>query len=301
MRNKHIQCAIMYIMGYVTFLTVFPDRGGGMGHQDRNSTSVALVSMLSLDGPEGLWDSSNYILAARKLAVSFRNFSDLDMVLLVVDDWALMSTGNMIALQDAGWWIQKVPGISPPHQGWFVNRYYNTKVFSKLHLWRLVAYEHVLYVDLDMLFVGDPIPMLHQPVNSTCALGMALDLGKTDYFNAGAIMVAPRLTEFDQLMRGLSSLEHNAQLAEQDYLNSYYQGRICSIPGTYNTQVSNWGQSDGVINDESYRKNGFFLSSGEPIVLIHYIGNNKPWNAQACNTGGFKLLCSFWYEASDVL
>lgn len=294
-------------MGIVTFMTVIPDRLQVIDSQERNPTSVALVSMLSLDGPEGMWYSANYIAAAKKLAVSFRNFSAVDMVLLVIDDWNLISASTILDLQNVGWMIKIVPGLSPPSQGWFVNRYYNSKMFSKLHLWDLTSYKLVFYVDLDMLFVGDPASLLEtqdgtgQRVenNRSCALSMVPDLGKNDYFNAGVILLVPSLPEFDRLMQGLTTYQNKSELAEQGYLNTYYQGRICTLPRIFNTQVSN-DPSDGAINDERYRQNGFMLPSGEQIVLIHYIGDNKPWDLQRCSSEGFNLLCSFWSKASDT-
>jgi hypothetical protein len=43
---------------------VFPLDESRVTHPERNRTRAALVSLLSLDGPEGVWYSSKYIEAA---------------------------------------------------------------------------------------------------------------------------------------------------------------------------------------------------------------------------------------------
>ena len=301
MKNNHFvgTIVVMYCVGLVIIITSFLfNRDKNIDKfQQRNVTGVALFSMLILVGLESLWYRSNYILAAKKLAVSFRKYSQLDMVLLVVDDFKLITKNNLNELHDVGWIVLFVGGISPPHQGWFVNRYYNSKVFSKLHLWRLTNYKMVLYVDLDMLFVNDPTSLFESSMNKTsCHISMVPDVSQTNYFNAGFLMLSPSSTEYIRLLHFLSTRKANKMLAEQDFLNEYFSGKICAVPKTYNTQISE-EHAQGVINDSSYLQHGFFLPSGEAIVLIHYIGNNKPWITEICNTGNLKHLCDYWQQA----
>ena len=286
-------------LAIVATVTIFNLEEPRVSHSERNRTRAALVSLLSLDGPEGAWYGSKYIEAARKLAVSFRAYAQHDMVLMVVDDWNLLSTASLTRLQDVGWMVQTVAGLSPAHQGWFVNRYYNVKIFSKLHLWRLTNYDHVMYVDLDMLFVGDPASAFRLlEGNTSCSLGMVPDLGRTDYFNAGVILLKPALPDYNRLLLAIARLEGDSMLAEQSFLNVFYSGRICPLPKEYNVQVSQ-DPSEGAIDDTRYKQNGFTLASGQPIVLIHYIAENKPWNSKQCVSQSIELLCAFWWAANS--
>ncbi len=199
MGNRKLTFAVISLVICGMLMAIYSAIRTTMVNHDRDSedftqssSSFALVSMLSLEGPEGVWYRHEFILSAQKLAVSFRTFSsDLDMILLLVDSWDFMTTEVKNALQESGWLIHKVSGISPPNKWWYFNRYYNSKTFTKLWLWRLISYKAVLYVDLDMLFVNDPSSIFKAELSSlsikdsrhknlTYAVGMVQDLGKSD-------------------------------------------------------------------------------------------------------------------------
>jgi allophanate hydrolase subunit 2 len=40
-------------------------------------------------------------------------------------------------------------------------------------------------------------------------------------------------------------------------------------------------------------------ANGQPIVLIHYIAENKPWNSKQCVSQSIELLCAFWWAANS--
>lgn len=301
MRTKTGNLCLLGLAIVVTVI-LFPLDQSRTALSDRNKTRSALVSLLSLDGPEGAWYSSKYIKAAKKLAVSFRAYAHQDMVLMLVDTWDLMPHSSLKGLQNVGWTVQKVAGLSPAHQGWFVNRYYNVKTFSKLYLWRLTNYDLVLYVDLDMLFVGNPASAfggLLESSNTSCALGMVQDLCNDDYFNSGVILLKPALPEYNRLLLAISTLAGDSPLADQSFLNVFFSGKICPLPKVFNVQISQ-DPCEGAIDNARYRKNGFALASGQPIVLIHYIAENKPWNSEQCISQSIHLLCNFWWGLPTV-
>ena len=250
-----------------------------------NTTQYALVSLLTVDGPQAWWSQQKYIASAEKLAHSFRKHSALDMVLLVVDEYGALRKRDEIRLRNSGWLVHRLKqGIIPRHEGW--NQYYSAKLFSKLWVWRLTMYDQILFTDLDVLFIHSPTQLFHTKV-STHNPGMALDTMRTHYFNSGVMLLRPDEDEYQRLVLAMNSAPDNGEFAEQDFLNIFYHGRITHLDPSFNRQVCSNSDclNDMTPTDEAFTDN---------TRIMHFSGNNKPWNMQNCVTQRIVQLCLFW-------
>ena len=258
-----------------------------------NTTRHALVSLLSVDGPQAWWRKQKYVAAAEKLAHSFRKHSNMDMVLLVVDEFGSFRKKEEHRLRASGWMVHRMRnGIMPKYSGGGWNKYFTAKLFSKLWVWRLTMYEQLLYTDLDTLFIQSPNPLFHKHA-STQNPGMVLDATKRHYFNAGVILLRPSEDEYQRLTAAMDSYEHHGEYAEQDFLNIFYHGRIVQLDQRFNRQAC---VEEGCINDRVMGPVKTFPESDAAAgtVILHFTGDNKPWNMENCVKQSITKLCLFW-------
>jgi lipopolysaccharide biosynthesis glycosyltransferase len=259
-----------------------------------NTTRYALVSLLTIEGPQAWWVQKKYIASAQKLAHSFRAHSNQDMVLMVVDEFHALRQADEQRLKDSGWMVHRVrSGLTPKSEAW--NRYYTSKLFSKLLVWRLTVYERILYTDLDTLFVHPPNSLFHTSNENPA---MALDTTHRNYFNAGVILLRPSEDEYQRLVSAMDANTHSGEHAEQDFLNIFYHGRIVKLDKRFNTQVCT-KDDQGCINDRVLGHNSFEMWVKEhKTVILHFAGANKPWNLHNCMTQKVVQLCLFWKHYS---
>jgi alpha-N-acetylglucosamine transferase len=250
-----------------------------------NTTRFALVSLLTVDGPQAWWSQQRYIASAEKLAHSFRKYSPYDMVLLVVDEYGALRKRDELRLRNSGWSVHRLKqGIVPRYEGW--NQLYSAKLFSKLWVWRLTMYEQILFTDLDVLFLRPPTQLFHTRV-PTQNPGMVLDTMRTSYFNAGIILLRPDEDEYQRLISAMDTAPQNSEFTEQDFLNIFYHGRITRMDASFNKQVCANGDC---LNDMTPTEEAFT----DNTKILHFTGNNKPWNMQNCVTQRIVQLCLFW-------
>jgi lipopolysaccharide biosynthesis glycosyltransferase len=260
-----------------------------------NTTRHALVSLLSVEGPQAWWSQQKYVAAAEKLAKSFRKHSTMDMVLLVVDEFGALRKKEERRLGASGWTVHRMrKGIMPQYSRGEWNRYFTAKLFSKLWIWRLALYEQILYTDLDTLFIHSPEQLFHMRTSSQNP-GMVLDPTKKHYYNAGVILLRPSEDEYQRLISAMDSYEHHGETAEQDFLNIFYHGRIVQLDPRFNRQVCA-EETKGCINDRSIGPVKSFAESDTAAgtVILHFTGSNKPWHMENCVKESITMLCLFW-------
>ena len=247
-----------------------------------NTTQFALVSLLTVDGPQAWWSQQKYIASAHKLASSFRKHSTMDMVLLVVDEYGGLRRRDEARLQRSGWSVHRLKhGIEPQYyEGW--NRFYGAKLFSKLWMWRLTMYEQILYTDLDVLFLGTPDPLFHMRL-SVQNPAMVPDATQKHYFNGGVILLRPSESEYQRL---ISSMNANTRDSEPDFLNIFYHGHIVTLHPQFNVQVC---EKAGCLNDER---------AIDKITILHFAGDSKPWNMKNCVKQKIVQACQQWKHYS---
>ena len=251
-----------------------------------NTTRFALAALLSVDGSRAWWNQQKYISSAEKLAISFRRHSNLDMVLLVVDEYGLLRKSDEERLRNSGWSVHhmRFEGITVT----------NGRFFSKLWMWRLLMYELILYTDLDTLFVESPEVIFHlRPSSQNPA--MVLDTAHTHYFNTGVMLLRPSESEFQRLVTAFNTHESRMDYTEQYFLNYFYHGRIITLHARFNRQVC---AQDNCLNDkiskERFKRPLDETALRDTTTILHFNGDNKPWDLKNCMRKNIVQLCMFW-------
>ena len=193
----------------------------------------ALVTLLTSDH-EAL------SLGACKIARQTRRMTNVDLVMLTLEYHPTMTA--------CGWRQVVVKAIDDPDPSdhskvyWKLHHWFSGlgvgKMYTKLHLWNLTQYERLLYVDLDTLPVAQFAEVFEQSLIGCQNVAMVIDAGRIDYFNAGVMLIEPNKDIFGWLIGNVTLLPHGSFFLEQDYLNTYFKGRICTLPKKYNAIVS---------------------------------------------------------------
>lgn len=234
----------------------------------------ALMSYLSIMGIEGIAQSTFFVQGAQRLAQSWIRHvpatgrMQYDMVLLVTDPYGLLNAKSVVLLRDVGWILIKVDplyGIPSASAYLFQNHYSHTAQFTKLHMWTFERYEHILYLDSDMLVMKDILSTVSNFYNNTSdKLGVARNRARDDSFNAdgsytfnaGLMYITPSRKEFVKMSKAALYTEYDVLLQEQAFLQVYWANRTFLMPSALNQFV------DGLMAD---------------CMVMHFISTLKPW------------------------
>ena len=230
----------------------------------------AFASYLSIMGAEGIAQSHWFVESAHRLALSWARHVpeskrlEYDMILLVTDPYDLLNSQARLSLREVGWILVRVePLFGIPSASLYLlqNHYTHTAQFTKLRLWTFERYQHILYLDSDMLIMKDVIHAVSGYNTSQHMLAAARNGDGTDYFNAGLLYITPSMTEYGLMTQAMLVMNYDASLQEQAFLNVYWTNRTIFMPSELNTFVSS-NPKDQL---------------GDQIIVLHFIGTMKPW------------------------
>ena len=279
------------------------------------TTRFALAALLSVDGSmRAWWNQQKYIASAEKLALSFRRHSNLDMVLLVMDQYdGTFRKSDEARLLHSGWTVHRLrEGIFTRENGKWESSSSSSSssstkklLFDKLWMWRLSMYELILYTDLDTLFVESP-DVLFRLRPSPQNPGMVLDTSSSsssgnthnNYFNTGVMLLHPSESEFQRLVTATNGITITTAATEQYFLNHYFHGRIIALDARFNRQVCAQQKEEGglllCLNDITINTREKLDALKDTATIIHFNGDNKPWNLKNCVQQNIVHLCMFW-------
>lgn len=136
--------------------------------------------------------------------------------------------------------------------------------WKKLGLWSLEEYDVIVYMDADILILGNILSILEKtPPAGMLAAVPACECWRSEtcnytapdsydvgfYFNAGVLVFRPSTSDFSNMM---GWLQHDAQtpspalqsseqpgsdsmpFAEQDFLNIFFEKKLCRLPPVFN-------------------------------------------------------------------
>eukprot|EP01088_Endostelium_zonatum_P008896 TRINITY_DN22073_c0_g1_i1.p1 TRINITY_DN22073_c0_g1~~TRINITY_DN22073_c0_g1_i1.p1 ORF type:complete len:391 (-),score=89.21 TRINITY_DN22073_c0_g1_i1:33-1205(-) len=216
-----------------------------------------------------------------------------------------------LALNCAGIQTQEVdiiprPSIHPPHR----RRMQKLKVvFTKLHVWNLIQYKKILFIDSDILFLHDATTELL--LNSSIKeLSAARDCCyKRDTVNSGLFVLKPNTETFNDLMEKMNSGEiRSADEGDQGIIDAYWKrkGTWKKLEDEWNTQK--WWGGPGERGKELRKRIDRELEEGK-IKAVHYF-RTKPWfcgdkekdcngNEKARHNGLHKIWWWVWDTLGD--
>lgn len=176
--------------------------------------------------------------------------------------------------------------------------------WSKLGLWALEGYDVVIYMDADMLLVGDIAPLLsmipgpgllaavpsckcwcEEECDYTSAVGRGCP-GK-HHFNAGLLVLRPSREEFASMQRALAAATREFPFAEQDFLNQHFEGRVVPLPAAFNAL------KHALRNPKHASELPL-----ERCVALHFV-MAKPWERASRLEEEFEELHALWHRARE--
>uniref|UniRef100_A0A8L8Q0G3 glycogenin glucosyltransferase n=1 Tax=Heligmosomoides polygyrus TaxID=6339 RepID=A0A8L8Q0G3_HELPZ len=166
--------------------------------------------------------------------------------------------------------------------------------YTKLRLWSLTDFDVILYLDLDVLPLKDPAPILS--CGSFCAA-----FRHSDKFNSGVLVLKPNLTVYEDLLAKAPNLA-TYDGGDQGFLNSYFDQLKFTPTFDHN-------HPNQLSSEFNYDIGMYYLNGGRLLVdptIIHYtMGPTKPWlwwtyplfdlNEHWSSARYFQLLCFFYF------
>lgn len=157
--------------------------------------------------------------------------------------------------------------------------------FTKIALWRQTQFDHIVYIDADVVALRAPDELFRQ----TARFAAAPDVGWPDCFNSGVLSLKPNMGDYYAL-RALADRGISFDGADQGLLNMHFRGWE-HLSFTYNcTPSANYQY------EPAYR---YFQNS---INMVHFIGYDKPWVVGRWYTGGsavYAELLGRWWAVYD--
>ena len=189
-----------------------------------------------------------------------------------------------------------------------------TNTFDKLHLFGLTDFDKLVYLDSDMMILGNIDELFEKPHMSAVAAGRLVHSDWTG-LNSGLMVIEPRAGLPALIGKQLQPALNRAlkagrtEVGDQDLLNEFY---------------ANWPTQPGLHLDDGYNvfhyhtdayieAHNYALPSTDqadssnnckPIKVMHFVGRVKPWMAQAVAKhalGTFKPNRAPWERQAFVM
>ena len=263
----------------------------------------ALASLLVVVPGEPV---ESYIRHSSVHAYSARSTGKLpcsvDLVLLTVGD---LSISQRTRLQRAGWNVLVVPTITPPglvmKSLQITHRWYH--MFTKLHFFNMTAYDAVLYMDSDMLVMGDiadMIPYYHKQMTlHDVPLAWVMDPYIDDTHNSGVMLIRPSTELTNDMMHAAHTRTFIGNWGDQGFINMYFKNNTVDIPLKYNAMPFFWNH---IFKNQPY----IWLLEND-IRILHFTfikpKHHYAWET-LCWWKGVTHLCRKWsmaYERVQLL
>jgi glycogenin glucosyltransferase len=156
-------------------------------------------------------------------------------------------------------------------------------VLTKLHVFRLVQFSKIIFLDADVL----PIRPLSHLFTLPHDFSAVPDVGWPDIFNSGVMVLSPGEDKFTQLSQ-LYNSKGSWDGGDQGILNEWRGNNWNRLSFIYNTtptaaytSVFPFLSFASLCANIRHRYAPAYERFGSQISAIHFIGPNKPWNSLA--------------------
>ncbi|KAF8038506.1 hypothetical protein BT93_B1145 [Corymbia citriodora subsp. variegata] len=220
-------------------------------------------------------------------------------------------------LEDQGCIVREIEPIYPPEEQFQFPISCYVINYSKLRIWEFVDYSKMIYLDGNVQVFDNIDRLFHLPNGFFCAVKDCLcektwshspqySIGYCQqcpdnvhwpdediiprpplYFNAGMFMYEPNLDTYHNLLETLK-IAPPTPLAEQDFLNKYFNHVYEPIPYVYNLVLAMlWRHPEKVELDE--------------VKVVHYgATGSKPWRytgkEENMDRDDIKMLVKKWWD-----
>ncbi len=207
--------------------------------------------------------SADYVIGAMVLGHSLRKSGwKHDMVVLVT---AEVGARDRARLKQLWHHVLETEHVANPNSSNELGLEAFATCYTKLRVWELTQYDHVVYLDADTIVLGSLEPLLERSCFAAAPCPSAPDL-----FNTAVMVLQPsaeKFGEMESLIRTLPSYDGG----DQGFLNSYFADWFTGpaesrLPYQYNTA----------------RLSCFYKPSWTRFTsdmrVLHYFGPAKPWS-----------------------
>ena len=157
--------------------------------------------------------------------------------------------------------------------------------FTKVELWRLSQFDHIVYIDADVVALRAPDELFR--LHSSFAA--APDVGWTDCFNSGVMSLRPNQGDYYGLL-ALADRGISFDGADQGLLNMHFRDWE-RLSFAYNCTPSG-----------NYQYVPAYKHFASSISMVHYIGHGKPWvlgRDLPGSSGVYQELLGRWWAVYD--
>ena len=175
---------------------------------------IAVATMVTSDD---YIDSANVLYFSLHREIPSHLLLQIHFIALLIEN----RNNDVINSKLQGWNKVYVPLLAPPTNNVFP-RFRDQ--FTKLHLWNMVYFSRIVYLDSDTLCVGD-ISALFKNVSKHFGVILDWESGMIQkHFNMGVFSIAPNADEFKRLNSlRVTHRGYRIDTAEQGFLNSIYR------------------------------------------------------------------------------
>lgn len=156
----------------------------------------------------------------------------------------------------------------------------------------LPDYRKVIWIDVDTIIKGDLLGLYETELSDHLlgAVRIGLEsagvnqINSNDYFNAGVLLIHNQLWIREKIIERLKGLifSHNFKCPTQDPLNIVCHGRTLYLEPKFNTLVFGNAKKENILKYISSHGYASFDEMKEDAIILHYVGELKPWNYTKC-------------------
>eukprot|EP00937_MAST-01D_sp_MAST-1D-sp2_P003133 g3133.t1 len=233
---------------------------------------------------------NNYFHGALKVGASAMEHSSVAFDLVALELRELPAYPERRALaQRLGWQICVVERIKPYNVEQAAEKFRD--VYSKLHVFRMVQYSSILFLDADTVVVGDITPLITLELKAGKRIAATRDFNFGRWlptFNTGVFAIRPDANEFVRLMRlkEQPALGFDDTFAEQSFLNFVYKDAWHELGFIDAASTMLYGNTK--------TRKTVWLPQESSIRVIHFT-MEKPWHARLSELYGV------WAEGTKVM
>lgn len=234
--------------------------------------------------------SNEFVQGTVCLLKSLRRFTDIPFNVIDID----LADENRLLLENYGAIVRnfgRIGSTQAKTQPWHKNKDFANNCFNKLHIWNLVEYDKVIYLDSDMLVVKNIDHLFELDVEFAACPSYVNVYGKNkkllnsnwsdNYFNAGFLLIEPHESVYGELLSLKDMFICNHDPSDQGFLNSYYKDNWHKLSSIYNATRRVFTAARDKWDEMSAE-----------ISVIHYT-IEKPW---LVSVEGCEEIEKLWWE-----
>ena len=131
--------------------------------------------------------TDSYLPGVQLMHATLRQFTPTLLVILITPNISKVTRLQLKYLDNV--MINEVPDIGKPNTS---TGSWESSQYTKLHIWTLVQFKKIFYIDADCMILEDPSPVFEIDTD----FAAAPDVFPPDCFNAGVLLVKPSMEFF---------------------------------------------------------------------------------------------------------